>query len=81
MKTKFTVRVETQWLEAAKQYAARHNTTLTRLVGEYLRALARDEHGATPILQEMTGSLHTDTPLEDYRTYLEEKYAAGESPD
>jgi len=77
MKTKFTVRVDSEWLFAAKEYAARHNTTLTNLVGEYLRVLARKEYGRTPILQEMTGSLKTDTPIEDYHNYLEEKYGTG----
>ena len=76
MKTKFTVRVDAEWVSAAKQYAARHNTTLTNLVGEYLRRLAKGQHGQNPILQEMTGSLKTDTAIEDYHAYLEEKYGA-----
>ncbi len=28
----------------------------------------------TPILSEMTGSLTTETPLDDYHAYLENKY-------
>lgn len=77
MKTKFTVRVDTEWLAAAKQYAARHDTTLTRLVGEYLRALSKEEQTQPPLLQQMTGSLKTDTVIEDYHAYLDEKYGSG----
>ena len=43
--TKLTVRVPRKLLEGAKQYAAENNTTLTRLVSEYLRQLGAVSSG------------------------------------
>jgi hypothetical protein len=43
-RTKLTIRVDRDLLEGAKRYANEHDTTLTRLVSEYLRRLsARDD--------------------------------------
>jgi hypothetical protein len=75
-KTKFTVRVEPGAFEAAKRYAGEHGTTLTRLVEDFFRSLEKVEDipQDTPILNELMGSLRPDISLEDYTTYLEEKY-------
>lgn len=78
-KTKFTVRVDVKAFEAAKQYARRHDTTVTDLVEEFFRSLSKVEQipQETPILNELAGNLSEDTSLEDYRVYLEEKYLGG----
>ena len=75
-KLKFTVRVDKKALNAARQYAGEHGTTVTNLVEEYFRSLERVGHiqQETPILNALTGSLSVDTNLEEYRAYLEEKY-------
>ena len=75
-KTKFTVRVEPEALEAAKRYAGEHQTTVTNLVEEYFRSLRKvnEIRQDTPILNELMGSLRPDTSLDDYYTYLEKKY-------
>ncbi len=75
-KTKFTVRVEPDALEAAKQYAGEHQTTVTSLVEEYFRSLRKvnEIRQDTPILNELMGSLRPDTSLDDYYAYLEKKY-------
>ena len=75
-KSKFTVRVSQDAFEAAKQYAGRHRTTVTSLVEEFFRSLGKAEaiDQETPVLHELAGSLHADTTLEDYHTYLEKKY-------
>ena len=74
--TKLTVRVPKIWLEDAKEYARQHNTTLTRLVGEYLRQLPgkSDFLEDAPIVRRLSGILSQDVNIEDYRKYLEEKY-------
>jgi hypothetical protein len=79
-KTKFTVRVDEQALEAARQYAGDHGTTLTSLVQEFLRSLdqVKEISMDTPILEELAGSLSAETFLEDYRQYLEKKYLGSE---
>jgi hypothetical protein len=75
-KTKLTLRIEKPIIESAKDYAQQHNTTLSRLVAEFLRSLKTA--GATskaPILEELSGILPADVSLEEHRAYLEEKYA------
>ncbi len=75
-KTKFTVRVDADAFQAAKQYAGQHGTTVTNLVEEFFRSLEKVSGipQETPILDELAGSLDADLSLEDYRAYLEEKY-------
>ncbi len=76
--TKLTVRVPRDALEGAKRYAHEQNTTLTRLVSNYLRSLARqsDPLADAPIVQRLSGSLSSAVSEEDYRRYLEAKYGA-----
>lgn len=75
-KTKFTVRVNADALEAAKQYAGQHGTTVTNLVEEFFRSLGKvgEIPQATPVLSELAGSLSAEASMGDYRTYLQEKY-------
>lgn len=77
-KTKLTVRVPRDLLEAAKRYANEHNTTLTRLVSEYLRRLSTQDDPLVdaPIVRRLSGILSPDASIEDYRKYLEEKHGA-----
>ena len=74
--TKLTVRVPKIWLEEAKEYARQHNTTLTQLVGEYLRQLSSqsDFLEDAPIVRRLSGILSQDVSVEDYRKYLDKKY-------
>ena len=75
-KTKFTVRIDRSAFEAAKLYAGQHSTTVTNLVEEFFRSLDKVEAIShdTPVLNELAGSLHTDTTMEDFYTHLEKKY-------
>jgi hypothetical protein len=75
-KTKFTVRVEPEALETAKQYAEAHGTTVTSLVQEFFHSLGKigDIPNETPVLNELAGSLNASASIDDYRAYLEEKY-------
>jgi hypothetical protein len=74
--TKLTIRVRRDWLEEAKRYARENNTTLTRLVSEYLRHLAaeKDPLSDASIVQRLSGVLSQDVAVEDCREYLEQKY-------
>lgn len=79
--TKLTIRVEKSFLDGAKRFASTHDTSLSRLISDYLRKLALQE-GAfqeTPILQELRGTLPQDTALEDYHAYLSEKYGGDDA--
>jgi hypothetical protein len=73
---KLTIRLPRDLLEIAKRYAKEHNTTLTRLVSEYLRQLSTqdDPLADAPIVRRLSGTLSQDASAEDYYKYLEEKY-------
>jgi len=75
-KTKLTIRVTRDLLEGAKSYAIENNTTLTRLVSEYLRRLTveKDTLSNAPTVQRLSGILSQSVSVEDYREYLELKY-------
>lgn len=74
--TKLTVRVPRNSLERAKRYAKEQDTTLTRLISEYLRRLTiqNDPLADAPIVQRLSGSLSIDVSEKDYTHYLEAKY-------
>jgi hypothetical protein len=74
---KLTVRVPRDVLEHAKQYARAHETTLTRLVSEYLRQLAEPSDALVdaPIVQRLSGILPKEASISDYTDYLERKYS------
>ena len=77
-KTKLTVRLPRDLLEGAKRYAKEHDTTLTRLVSEYLRQLGTqdDPLADAPAVRRLSGILSPDASVEDYRKYLEKKYGS-----
>jgi hypothetical protein len=74
--TKMTVRVPRDLLENAKRYARQHDTTLTRLVSNYLRRLSNldDLLAEAPTVQRLSGALSPDGSEADYQSYLDEKY-------
>ena len=76
--TKLTIRLQRNLLERAKHYAREHDTTLTRLVSEYLRQLGTGDErlSSAPTVGRLTGTLSPDASLDDYRRYLDEKHGA-----
>ena len=74
--TKLTIRVPRKVLERAKEYAREHQTSLTRLVSEYLQQLPveNDPLVDAPIVQRLSGLVSPDVSIEDYQQYLKEKY-------
>lgn len=77
-KTKLTIRVPSEFLDGAKQYARAHNTTLTKLVSEYLRQLGVGEDflSDAPTVQRLTGILPQDAAPDEHREFLEHKYGS-----
>ncbi|MCG3212569.1 MAG: hypothetical protein FOGNACKC_06239 [Anaerolineae bacterium] len=74
-KTKLTLRIEQPVIESAKAYARQHNTTLSKLVSEFLNSLPVDEDAPLlPILRELTGVLPADVSLAEHHDFLAEKY-------
>jgi len=74
--TKLTVRVDSRWVEPAKAYAARHRTSLSRLISEYLRSLSTPEPSNVdaPLLARLTGILPEDVDELEHQRHLEEKH-------
>ena len=75
-KTKMTVRVPRDLLENAKRYAHQHDTTLTRLVSNYLYRLSLQDDPlvGAPTVQRLSGTLSPTISEADYQAYLEGKY-------
>ena len=75
-RTKLTIRVPRDLLENAKRYARQHDTTLTRLVSNYLQRISNLEEVLkdAPIVEHLSGSLSPQVSETDYKAYLEGKY-------
>ncbi len=75
-KKKLTLRINARLIEQAKEYAAQHDTSVSQLVEIFLQELARQEQASseTPILDKLIGILPEPVNIEDYHTYLVEKY-------
>jgi hypothetical protein len=73
---KLCVRVPRQLFNHAKQYASVNNTTLTRLVAEYLRQLAdrSDVLVDAPIIRRLSGILPKEAAVTEIHEYLGRKY-------
>jgi ABC-type transporter Mla subunit MlaD len=73
---RLTIRIPRGLLEEARQYAQENQTTLTRLVSQYLHQLAtmRDPLADAPIVRRLSGTLSQDISEDDYRKHLEDKY-------
>ncbi len=77
--TKLTIRVPTAVLERAKEFAETNQTSVTRLVAQYLSRLPLEDHYLqdAPIVQSLIGILSPETTVEDYWRYIDEKYGDG----
>ena len=77
--TKLTIRVPIAVLERAKEYAENNQTSVTRLVSQYLSQLPveNDYLQDAPIVQSLICILSPETTIEDYWRYIEEKYGDG----
>lgn len=81
MNTKLTLNLNKQVIESAKEYAESHQTSLSRLIENYLSSLTKKEKKETkvsPLVESLTGIL-PDEPENDYKEgyyqYLNKKYS------
>ncbi|HEU5021229.1 MAG TPA: DUF6364 family protein [Bryobacteraceae bacterium] len=72
---RLTLSIDSAVVARARRYAARRNTSVSRLVEDYLRPLVEVEpdHMRTPV-KAMRGILKAGD-REDYRRYLVKKYS------
>jgi hypothetical protein len=75
-KKKLTLRLNQRLIEQAKDYAAKHNISISELVETYFLSLDRNKESThTSLVQQLTGILPADVDVEqEYGRYLEEKY-------
>ena len=74
--TKLTIRLPRELLDNAKKYARKQNTTLTNLIGEYLRRMpsSMDVLQEAPIVRRLSGTLSKNITVVDYKKHLDAKY-------
>lgn len=78
-KKKLTLRLDAQLIEEAKEYAAEHDTSVSRLVELYFHNLRiqEGEREHSPLVQALAGLLPSELDAEaEYRKHLVEKYGA-----
>jgi hypothetical protein len=80
METKLTIRLKKRVIERAKDYAASHKISLSKMVESYLESITetkKDEHEITPLVESLSGVIHLSDDFDlkqDYSNYLTEKY-------
>lgn len=78
--SKLTLSVDKAIIEAAKKYAKGKNTSLSRIIENYLQKIISDtqsEEEQTPIVDKLSGSISLPDNFdykEDYTDHLIQKY-------
>lgn len=74
--TKVTIRIPAAVLERARAYAASKQTSISRLVTNYLSQLPPEVSYIedAPIVRSLVGTLSPDVTIDDYHRHLDEKY-------
>ena len=77
---RLTLRMDTELVDSAKEYASIHGKSLSQLVADYFSELTRPPTGdgeLPPLTQSLKGVLtHSRNKLDedDYKKHLEDKY-------
>lgn len=80
METKLTLRIKKNIIEQAKRYANDHETSLSKLIENYLSAITTDSRSIleiSPLVQSLSGVIQiseNDDAKGEYHEHLEEKY-------
>jgi macrodomain Ter protein organizer (MatP/YcbG family) len=80
MDTKLTLKLEQKIIERAKDYAKKHNTSLSKLIENYLQSLTKkadETEKISPLVKSLSGIV--DIPKnynhkEEYSDFLMNKY-------
>ena len=76
-KQRLNITVDPAVIERARRYTQRHNTSISRLVTEFLSQLPVEqdsEQTLTPTVRRLLGVAKGGGDREDYRRHLVEKY-------
>lgn len=76
-KKRLNITLDPEAAERARRYSQRHDTSISRLVGEFLSRLPDEEedHDLTPTVARLLGVAKGGPGREDHRRHLLKKYA------
>jgi hypothetical protein len=80
METKLTLRLKKKVIDQAKKYANDHETSLSKLIENYLSAITHESksiENISPLVQSLSGVLHlprNENPKRKYHEHINEKY-------
>jgi len=74
---KLTLSIDERIIERARRYSQRHNTSISRLVSNYLARLTDSpaERRYSPTVRRLIGILPSDTSVEEHRRRVEDRYS------
>jgi hypothetical protein len=80
MNTKLTLNLDKRVIEQAKSYAKNNQTSLSKLIENYLNSLTKTtekKSDISPLVESLTGVIPSGNydDKKDYEDYLAEKYA------
>lgn len=81
METKLTLRLKKKVIDQAKKYANDHETSLSKLIENYLSAITNESKPIeyiSPLVKSLSGVIHLSGPedlKENYHKHLNEKYS------
>jgi hypothetical protein len=81
METKLTLRLKKNVIEQAKKYASDQETSLSKLIENYLEAITADSKVSgeiSPLVKSLSGVISLPEDFdhkENYRQFLNEKYS------
>jgi hypothetical protein len=71
---KLTLSVDEDVIRKAKRYSQRHETSLSKLVTDFLSRLVDTEGTRTPVVSRLRGILPRGIDVDEHRKYLEQKH-------
>ena len=80
METKLTLRLKKKVIDQAKKYANDHETSLSKLIENYLSAITNEKksiENISPLVQSLSGVIQlseNENPKEKYHKHINEKY-------
>jgi hypothetical protein len=80
METKLTLRLKKKVIDQAKKYANDHETSLSKLIENYLSAITNESRSIekiSPLVQSLSGVIQlseNEDPKGKYQEHIKEKY-------
>ncbi len=80
METKLTLRLKKKVIDQAKKYANDHETSLSKLIENYLSAVTNESRSIekiSPLVQSLSGVIQlseNEDPKGKYQEHMKEKY-------